>query len=67
MIKKIKNNLIKKGRAIEQERLIAKFEILWDEYYGQGDLQAADFVTDILAYLNDDTEGMSDEFQSDIQ
>ena len=61
------NKLIQKGRKLEQQRIIAKFEILWDEYYGQGDLQAADFVTDMLAYLNDDTGGMSDEFQSDIQ
>ena len=38
--------------------LIVKFEELHDYYYGQGDLQAANVVVDLVAWLQDDYEAL---------
>jgi hypothetical protein len=54
-----KNKYIKQGRDEMLSEVIEKFESMWDEYFAQGDLTSADFVTDLVAYLQDDTEAMS--------
>jgi len=54
-----KNKYIKQGRDEMLSEVIEKFESMWDDYYAQGDLTSADFVTDLVAYLQDDTEAIS--------
>lgn len=39
--------------------IIEKFEELYDDYYGQGEFKSANLVTDMVAYLQDDTEAIS--------
>ena len=39
--------------------IIEKFEELYDDYYGQGEFEAANLVIDMVAYLQEDYESMS--------
>lgn len=51
---------IQKGRQEMLEQVIQKFEQLYDDYYGQGEFKSANLVTDMVAYLQDDEDGISD-------
>lgn len=52
---------IELGREEMLSEVIWKFEELHDDYYSQGDLKAADFVVDLVAYLQGDEDGLSDQ------
>lgn len=60
MKKGITEKYREQGRQEQLQLMISKFEELHNEYYGQGDLKAADLVTDLVAYIQDDFDGMSD-------
>jgi hypothetical protein len=47
------------GRQEMLEHVISKFEELYDEYYAQGDERACNLTIDMVAYLQDDFEGIS--------
>lgn len=57
--------LFRKWIRLEREQMLSevvqKFEELHDDYYSQGDLKAADFVVDLVAYLQGDEDGLSDQ------
>lgn len=48
------------GRQEVWQLFIEKFEELHDQYYAQGDGVACDLVTDLVAWLQDDWDGVSD-------
>ena len=48
------------GRQEMLSQVIHRFEELYDEYYAQGDYKACDLTVDMLAYLQDDLEAISD-------
>jgi hypothetical protein len=48
------------GRQEMLSDIVAKFEELHEEYTRQGDSDSADLLTDLVAWLQDDFEGMSD-------
>ena len=50
----------RQGREQMMSEIIAKFEELHEEYKRQGDSDSADLLTDLVAWLQDDLEGMSD-------
>ena len=50
----------RQGKEEMLSDIIAKFEELHDEYTRQGDSDSADLLTDLVAWLQDDFEGMSD-------
>jgi hypothetical protein len=52
---------IQLGRQEMLSEVIQKFEEMHDDYYSQGDLKAADFVVDLVAYLQGDEDGLSDQ------
>ena len=52
---------IQVGRQEMLSELVEKFEELHDDYYSQGDLKAANFVVDLVAYLQGDEDGLSDQ------
>jgi hypothetical protein len=49
------------GRQEMLSEVIEKFEEMHDDYYSQGDLKAANFVVDLVAYLQSDEDGLSDQ------
>lgn len=49
------------GRKEMLREVIEKFQDAYDQYYGQGEFDAANLVTDMVAYLQDDKDGISDE------
>lgn len=51
---------IELGREEMLSEVVGKFEELHDDYFSQGDLEAADFVVDLVAYLQGDEDGLSD-------
>ncbi len=48
------------GRREVWTLFIDKFEELHDQYYQQGDAVACDLVTDLVAWMQDDWDGISD-------
>lgn len=52
---------IQLGRQEMLSEVVQKFEELHDDYYSQADLKAADFVVDLVAYLQGDEDGLSDQ------
>jgi len=48
------------GRKEMLAHVIEKFEQAYDDYYGQGEFESANLVTDLVAYLQDDLDGISD-------
>lgn len=60
MISRLKEHFRQQGRDEMLNRCIAKFEELYDEYYSQGDEVAANLTIDMVAYLQDDYEAISD-------
>ena len=49
------------GRQEMLSQVIHKFEELYDQYYAQGDHKACDLTVDMVAYLQDDYEAISDQ------
>jgi hypothetical protein len=62
MFDSLKEKYREQGRQEVWELLIEKFEELHDQYYAQGDQVATDLVTDLVAWMQDDWEGVSDRF-----
>jgi hypothetical protein len=60
MIKKIKNKWIQQGRDEMLSQVIEKFAEMHDQYYGEGDFDASNLVIDLVAFLQNDYEGISD-------
>jgi len=56
----VRNFYREQGRQEMFSEIVAKFEELHEEYTRQGDKDSADLVTDLVAWLQDDFEGMSD-------
>jgi hypothetical protein len=50
---------IQQGRDEMLSTIIRKFEGLHDEYTRQGDEDSADLLTDLVAWMQDDLEGIS--------
>ena len=50
------------GRQQVWALFVEKFAELHDQYYAQGDTVACDLVTDLVAWMQDDLEGVSDRF-----
>lgn len=50
------------GRQQVWALFVEKFGELHDQYYAQGDTVACDLVTDLVAWMQDDSEGVSDRF-----
>ena len=48
------------GRQEIWALFIDKFAELHDQYYAQGDAVACDLVTDLVAWVQDDSDGISD-------
>lgn len=51
---------IARGRQEMLMQVIQKFEQLYDDYYGQGEFESANLITDMVAYLQDDEDGIND-------
>lgn len=51
---------IQMGREEMLSKCIEKFEELHEQYYSQGDYQAADLTVEMVAYLQDDLEALND-------
>ena len=60
MLAKLQELYREQGRQEVWSLFVEKFEQLHDEYYAQGDLVAADLVTDLVAWLQNDLEGIND-------
>ena len=60
MLRALKEKYRAQGREEMLAICISKFEELHDDYYAQGDLVAANLTIDMVAYLQDDFEGISD-------
>jgi hypothetical protein len=60
MLAKLQQLYREQGRQEVWSLFVEKFEQLHDEYYAQGDLVAADLVTDLVAWLQNDLEGIND-------
>ena len=56
-----KEKWIQQGRDEMLSTIIRKFEGLHDEYTRQGDDDSANLLTDLVAWMQDDLEGISDE------
>jgi hypothetical protein len=50
---------IQQGRQEMLTQVIHKFEELYDDYYGQGQFDDANLIVDLVAYLQDDYEAIS--------
>ena len=61
MLKAIKEHYREQGRAEMLAKCMEKFAELHDEYYQQGDYAAANLTVDMVAYLQDDYEAISDQ------
>lgn len=48
------------GRQEVWRLFMGKFEELHDQYYEQGDAVACELVTDLVAWVQDDWDGISD-------
>ena len=55
-----KEKWIQQGRDEMLSTIIRKFEELHDEYIRQGVEDSADLLTDLVAWMQDDLEGISD-------
>jgi hypothetical protein len=55
-----KEKYLQQGRDEMLSTIIRKFEELHDEYTRQGDEDSADLLTDLVAWMQDDLEGLSD-------
>jgi hypothetical protein len=62
MFDSIKEKYREQGRQEVWELFIEKFEDLHEQYYAQGDDVAAELATDLVAWLQDDWEAVSDRF-----
>lgn len=51
---------VQRGREEMLAQVIQKFEEAHDHYYGLGEYKSANLVTDLVAWLQDDTDGQSD-------
>lgn len=58
--KRLQERYREEGRQEVWDLFMEKFAELHDHYYQQGDAAACDLVTDLVAWMQDDTEGMSD-------
>jgi hypothetical protein len=56
----LKRKWIAEGEARMLSKVIAKFEDAHDQYFGQGDFESANLVVDLVAFLQDDQDGVSD-------
>lgn len=61
MFEAIKEYYREQGRAEVLAKCLDKFAELHDEYYQQGDYVAANLTIDLVAYLQDDYEALSDQ------
>ena len=61
MRKSSKEKYREQGRRELWKLLIEKFEDIHDHYYAQGNEGACDLVTNMVAWLQDDLEGVSEE------
>jgi hypothetical protein len=50
---------IEQGRQEMLTQVIHKFQELYDDYYGQGQFDDANLIVDLVAYLQDDYEAIS--------
>ena len=50
---------IEQGKQEMLSQVISKFESMYDDYYGQGEFESANLVVDIVAYIQEDHEGMT--------
>jgi hypothetical protein len=57
---KLFERLREQGRQEMLAHVIHKFAELYDEYYAQADYKACDLTIDMVAYLQDDFEALSD-------
>jgi hypothetical protein len=55
-----KEQWVQQGRDEKFTEIISKFEDLHQEYIRQGDSESADLLTDLVAWLQDDLDGMRD-------
>jgi hypothetical protein len=60
MEKQLEEKFREEGRQEVWTLFVEKFAELHDQYYQQGDAVACDLVTDLVAWMQDDWEGMSD-------
>lgn len=60
MVDELAEKYREEGRQEVWALFIEKFEELHDQYYAEGDLVAQDLVTDLVAWIQDDWEGVSD-------
>lgn len=60
MLKFFKEKYRAQGRDEMLAICIGKFEDLHDDYYAQGDFTAANLTIDMVPYLQDDYEAISD-------
>jgi len=58
-MKKIIEHYKEQGRQEMLIKVVSKLEELYDQYYAEGDVTACDFTVDMVAYLQDDFEGIS--------
>lgn len=61
MFESIKDRYKEQGRQEMLAKCIEKFAELHDVYYQQGEFEAANLTIDMVAYLQDDFEGVSDQ------
>jgi hypothetical protein len=58
MLNRLREKYREQGRQEELARMIEKFEELHTDYYGQGDMTAADLIVELVAWLQDDWEAL---------
>lgn len=61
MFESMKERYREQGRAEMLTKCMDKFAELHDEYFAQGDFAAAELTVDMVAYLQDDLKGISDQ------
>ncbi len=59
-MKSVKKKWMKKGQDEMLAHVIDKFEQMYDEHYQQGAFAESNLIVDMVAYLQDDYEGLSD-------
>lgn len=62
MFEKIKEHYREQGRQQQLAVMIEKFSELHDQYYQQGDEAAQNLVIDLVAYIQEDYDAISDRF-----
>lgn len=60
-MKSVKKKWMKKGQDEMLAHVIDKFEQMYDEHYQQGAFIESNLIVDMVAYLQDDFEGLSDQ------